>query len=112
MLNHNFFIVRLIKYQQKPPVLPVLQTAFSQRKTESQAANMNTIARLDQWIEFARSRGFEIRFDWFAGNGGGACEVNGRKVLFIDLALPPIEQLELVRRALGNKSSRPSDQAA
>ena len=63
---------------------------------------MSIIAQLEQSIEVARQQGYHIRFDWFGGTGGGVCQVNGKKVLFIDLALSPIEQLERVRSALDN----------
>ena len=63
---------------------------------------MSIIAQLDQWIEIARQHNYEIRFDWFGGTGGGVCQLGNRKVLFIDLALPAIEQLELVRSSIEN----------
>lgn len=61
---------------------------------------MNIIAQLDQSIEVARQQGYHVRFDWFGGTGGGVCQVNGKKVLFIDLALSTVEQLEVVQASL------------
>ena len=61
---------------------------------------MSLITQLEQSIESARQQGYDIRFDWFGGTGGGICQVNGKKVLFIDLALSPVEQLERIRVAL------------
>ncbi len=51
---------------------------------------MNIITQLDHWIEFARQQNYEVRFDWFGGTGGGVCQVNGRKVLFIVLVAQPV----------------------
>ena len=73
---------------------------------------MSIIAQLEQSIEVARQQGYHIRFDWFGGTGGGVCQVNGKKVLFIDLALSPIEQLERVRSALDNGLPNASRHAA
>ena len=61
---------------------------------------MSIITQLEQSIESARQLGYDVRFDWFGGTGGGICQVNGKKVLFIDLALSPVEQLERIRVAL------------
>jgi len=61
---------------------------------------MSIISQLDENIELARQQGYHVRFDWFGGTGGGVCQVNGKKVLFIDLALSTIEQLELVKANL------------
>ena len=108
MLSYIFFIVRLTKDHQKPPALPVLQSGFSSRfppnetQTFSQITTMSIIAQLDQSIEVARQQGYHVRFDWFGGTGGGVCQVNGKKVLFIDLALSSVEQLEVVRLSIEN----------
>ena len=63
---------------------------------------MHTVERLEQAIELAVQLGFEVRQDWFAGTTGGACELKGRRWLFIDLALSPSEQLDQVLEALAN----------
>ena len=73
---------------------------------------MSIITQLEQSIESARHPGYDIRFDWFGGTGGGICQVNGKKVLFIDLALSPVEQLERVRLALGSDPSTGRKNAA
>lgn len=73
---------------------------------------MSLITQLEQSIESARQQGYDIRFDWFGGTGGGICQVNGKKVLFIDLALSPVEQLERVRLALGSAPSTGRENAA
>ena len=73
---------------------------------------MSIITQLEQSIESARHQGYDVRFDWFGGTGGGICQVNGKKVLFIDLALSPVEQLERVRLALGSDPSTGRENAA
>ena len=73
---------------------------------------MSIITQLEQSIESARQQGCDVRFDWFGGTGGGICQVNGKKVLFIDLALSPVEQLERVRLALDSDTSTGRKNAA
>jgi hypothetical protein len=73
---------------------------------------MNTVAQIDHWIEVARSLNYEVRYDYFGGTGGGVCIVGGKKCLFIDLALSPIEQLELLRAAIGDDPLAPQQRAA
>ncbi len=61
---------------------------------------MHTVELLEQSLDLAKQLGYLVRQEWLDGNGGGACELKGRKVLFLDLALGPIDQLELVLDAL------------
>jgi hypothetical protein len=61
---------------------------------------MHTVEILDQAIDLAKRAGYAIRQDFFAGCGGGGCELKGRKFLFLDLDLGPEEQLEQVVGAL------------
>jgi hypothetical protein len=61
---------------------------------------MNTLGLLDQAMELAVRLGYTVRQDSFAGSGGGACVLNGRKMLFLDLDLGPAERLEQVAAAL------------
>jgi hypothetical protein len=62
---------------------------------------MHTIELLEAALETARSLGYKVRFEWLSGSGGGDCEVKGRKLLFVDLSLPPTEQLDQTIEALG-----------
>jgi len=55
---------------------------------------MHTVEVLEQALDLANRLGYEIRQEWLGGNGGGGCELMGRKLLFIDLALGPAEQLD------------------
>lgn len=61
---------------------------------------MYTVDLLRDALDLAARAGYEIRQDWLAGGGGGACELKGRKLLVLDLALGPAEQLESVIDAL------------
>ena len=64
---------------------------------------MHTVEALEQALDLAQRLGYEVRQEWLGGNGGGGCELNGRKVLFLDLALGPMDQLEQVLYALNRE---------
>jgi hypothetical protein len=51
-------------------------------------------------LDAARRVGFEVRQDWLGGNGGGHCLVRGRRLLLLDVAQSPDEQLDIVADAL------------
>jgi hypothetical protein len=59
-----------------------------------------TLARLDLALKVSQDLGYTIRQEFLGGSGGGACELRGRKYLFVDLALHVTEQLEQVCEAL------------
>jgi hypothetical protein len=61
---------------------------------------MHTVEMLAQALDAARRLGYRVRQEWLGGNGGGACELKGRRILFLDLALGPAEQLQQVLDAL------------
>ena len=61
---------------------------------------MHTVALLKEAIFAAEGLGYSIRQEWLDGSGGGACEIGGKKWLFLDLALSPLEQLDQVIEAL------------
>jgi hypothetical protein len=61
---------------------------------------MHTVQLLDEALDAARRLGYEIRQDWLGGNGGGHCLVRGRRMLLLDVAQPPDEQLDIVADAL------------
>ena len=61
---------------------------------------MRTLELLDYMTELARRIGYDVREEWLDGVGGGACELKGRRVLFVDQSLPPSERVEQVARAL------------
>lgn len=55
---------------------------------------MHTVELLAEAREAARQLGYRIREENMGGIGGGACELDGRKWLFLDLMQSPLEQLE------------------
>ena len=61
---------------------------------------MHTVELLEEAIAVARRIGYQVRHEWFGGSGGGACEIKGRKAIFLDLALDPADQLEQILGAL------------
>jgi len=56
---------------------------------------MHTVELLRQSLDLAERLGYRVRQEWLNGCGGG-CEINGRKVLFLDLAMGPTDQLDQV----------------
>ena len=69
-------------------------------------AELSLIAQLDGLIHQARQSGYEIRYEYLSGNGGGICEYAGKRWLFIDLALSAEESWEILRESLGNAANR------
>jgi len=57
---------------------------------------MHTVVLLAHAINLAEQLGYVVRQEWIEGNGGGGCELRGRKHLFVNLAAPPGDQLEMV----------------
>ena len=57
---------------------------------------MHTVILLSHALNLAQRLGYVIRQDWLDGGGGGGCELRGRKLLFLDLATSPADQLEMV----------------
>ena len=57
---------------------------------------MHKAQLLQEAVRLAGRLGYEIRQDWLGGGSGGACEIRGRKLMFIDLAVDIEEQLEQV----------------
>ena len=55
---------------------------------------MHTVDLLQQALDLARRAGYTIRQEWLGGNGGGGCELKGRKIFFLDLALGPADQFD------------------
>ena len=66
---------------------------------------MHTVVMLAHALNLAERLGYSVRQEWIDGNGGGACEVRGRKYLFIDLAAAPAEQFEKVLATLRGEPS-------
>lgn len=69
------------------------------------------VEQLELALERARQAGYQVRFEYFGGTGGGICEFAGRKVMFVDLALSTVQQLERVQGDL-EKNGISLDQTA
>jgi hypothetical protein len=54
---------------------------------------MHTVELIEEAVSLATRAGYRVRAEWLDGIGGGGCEINGRKVIFVDLALGPVDQL-------------------
>lgn len=61
---------------------------------------MSVVEQMEKLIALAQQLGYQVRYDYFGGTGGGFCQVNGKKWLFIDLALNGVEQLEHLEKSL------------
>lgn len=61
---------------------------------------MHTVELLESAIQAAKRLGYQVRQDWLAGQGGGACVIRGEKWVFLDLASDYTEQLDQVVSAL------------
>ncbi len=61
---------------------------------------MHTVVLLAHALNLAERFGYVVRQEWLDGNGGGGCELKGRKLLFIDLSMSPDEQLQMVLTVL------------
>ena len=57
---------------------------------------MHTVDLLAEALDVANRLGYHVRQEWLGGNGGGACELKGRRILFLDLAMGPADQLDQV----------------
>ena len=66
---------------------------------------MHTVEMLDQALSLLKKVGYLVRQEWLGGNGGGGCELRGRKVFFLDLAMSPAEQLDQVLDALRREAT-------
>ena len=61
---------------------------------------MHTVEMMEQAVSVAESLGYGVRQEWLGGCGGGACEIAGRKWIFIDASLTTAEQLDQLASAL------------
>lgn len=56
--------------------------------------------RFNRGLQLAEENGIEIRYEYLHGQGGGICHVNQHPQLFVDLALSPLEQLQILENAM------------
>jgi hypothetical protein len=66
---------------------------------------MHTVELLKHAVGHAQQLGYTVRQEWLGGAGGGACEVQGRKFLFLDVTASPRDQLDQVVDALRSEPS-------
>ena len=66
---------------------------------------MHTVDAMEDAVAAARRLGFNIRFDFLGGGGGGDCEIRGQKWIFIDLAQSPTEQLAQLLDAIQREAN-------
>ena len=69
---------------------------------QDEAPRSTKVTILKQRLAEARQRGFRIRKEWLGGETGGACEVAGKRWLFLDLSLSIEEQIEQVEDAMAH----------
>jgi hypothetical protein len=68
---------------------------------------MHTVELIEQALDLAVRLGYTVRQEWLAGNGGGSCELKGRKLFFLDLDLSVDEQFEQVLDTLRREPDAP-----
>ncbi|OHB80397.1 MAG: hypothetical protein A2V98_23720 [Planctomycetes bacterium RBG_16_64_12] len=61
---------------------------------------MHTVELLEEAVALAEQVGYQVRQEWLGGSGGGDCEIKGQKWILLDLAVGPLDQLDLVLRVL------------
>ena len=57
---------------------------------------MHSVERMEAALALAKRLGWQVRQEYMGEVGGGACEIGGRKIIFLDIALNPLEQFESV----------------
>jgi hypothetical protein len=68
---------------------------------------MHTVELLERAVGVVRQLGYTVRQEWLGGAGGGACEMKGRKYLFLDVTASPRDQLDQVLDALRREPVAP-----
>lgn len=67
---------------------------------------MHTVDLLERSLQVAAQLGYKIRRESLGGTGGGACEVKGQKILFLDLTQGPADHLEQALDAIRRDPKR------
>ncbi len=60
----------------------------------------NIVERLRLKTEYAWRQGFTVRFEVLEGREATWCEIGGKKMIFVDIALTASEQLEQIERTI------------
>lgn len=61
---------------------------------------MHSVQRMEAAIALAQRIGWNVRYEYLGEVGGGACQIAGKKWIFVDLALTPYEQFDQVIETL------------
>jgi hypothetical protein len=61
---------------------------------------MHAVELLEEATGAAGALGYVVRQEWLGGEGGGDCEIKGRKYVFLDLSLSVHERLRPVLEVL------------
>ena len=61
---------------------------------------MSTVQLMREGLDALRGAGCEIREEWLDGSGGGCCQLRGKSIYFVDLAIAPEDQLAVLLRTL------------
>ena len=61
---------------------------------------MHTVELIEEAVSLATRAGYRVRTEWLDGVAGGGCEINGRRIVFLDLAQGPVDQLAQLVEAL------------
>src|SRR5262245_48616039 len=80
--------------------LPIADSRRPIAFQQMEVHGMHTVELLDEALGAARRLGYDVRQDWLGGDGGGHCLVRGRRLLLLDVAQSPDEQLDIVVEAL------------
>ncbi len=81
--------------------------------TPSDPTAENVLQRLNRMAKIARNHGFEIRGEPLGGAGSTWCEIRGRRILFLDLSQPAVEQALAISEILEETATlRPHAPAA
>lgn len=73
---------------------------------------MHTVELLATALDAARQLGFQVREECLGGDGGGPCEIAGKKWLFLDLEQSRAEQLAVVMQLLREEQAAESTESS
>lgn len=68
---------------------------------------MHSLDLLQIALETAKRQGFSIRREWLGGVAGGKCRIGHKKILFVDISLSVLEQLQQVTSSLATEHNLP-----
>ena len=60
----------------------------------------NAVEALELLLEVSGQLGYDVRYECLGGTTSASCEIAGKKIMFVDLTLNPVEQLDQIATAL------------